>query len=917
MVLRKLGQSRRTARRGKVSSRLRHGGRRALSLESLEERSLLSVAPTVASLAPASAGGSVVAGPHTVNAVKASLLNAPLTPTIGLDPTTVPPSDSGFSSDPGTFADNITNDTVPGFTGTATAGDTINVYVTTDFGGGDQLVGTATADATGAWSAAWNSVVSGLNDAGYFSAVDGARFLYATDVTASPNVSSTTLEIFVDTGGPQVNSVTLQPSGQDAFATTPTLPAAANRSVNEIDIQFIDQAVRDTTFQKYYALNNVSDRVLSNYSLIGASSGPVAISSVLPYGSLNLLNQGITDVQLYLPAGFTLKDDTYTLTVYDSLVNDAGNALDGETTLATQPAADTIVLPSGDSFPGGNFSAQFTVSLGTQLAVNIPQGTQFYDPINGADPSAAVTAPPVPGSYPSDVVFAGKFAGPDAFSDLAAYGKVGGQYQFLMYGAWSPLPAGTPQVNGLPVAGSFLGNTQVGDDVGLFDGSNWYLFTNGPTSTPLTVAWPKADVGLPVVGDFDGDGNTDLATWNYHTDTFYVSFAIDNYDPGLIQSFQIAGPVGSNARPVATDIDHDGYDDLGLWVPNYGAPSTQKPADWYFLESGTISLYGRTALSPFTVEHLQIGSSVGVPLAGNFSALAMGDPPAQVAPGMRPNGTVPAAGSTLMLTGSAANDTFNLAPGKAAGTWTLLVDGVAHTIGANVTSLNLDGLKGSNTLSITGTGKGETAKLWSDHMLFQSGKLTVTAKNVTNISVTGGGNDKVTMQDTVGGAALSVKAGLATLAGKGFALQARGFASVSADAKPGAKDTAALYESSSKGLVTNPVPAIVALKDAGLLAGTEFFGKVQILSPAGAVVKTYVPTKRTGVLKSPPPAILAGSKVANAPPASGPAATASAASSKATLGAALLAVVGPGTTQKSTAAPSAKTVDLAMLTYVK
>ncbi len=707
--------------------------------------------------------------------------------------------------------------------------------------------------------------------------------------------------------------MTLQPSGQDAFSTSPTLPNAALRYVNQVDIQFVDQAVRDTTFENYQAVNSVSAHVLSNYSLVGAKSGAVPISYVNYNITVNPGGPGITNVVLNFPTGFTLKDDTYTLTIYDSLVNDADNALDGETSL-TPGGPDTIGLPSGDGIPGGNFSAQFTVSLGTQLAVNIPQGTQFYD-LNGADPSASVTAPPVPGTLPNQVVFAGKFAGPDAFSDLAAYGKVGGQDQFTMDGVSTPLPAGMPQVSGLPVAGNFVGNTQVGDDVGLFDGSKWYLFTDGPSSTPTIVPWPKADTGLPVVGDFDGDGVADLATWNYHTDSFYVSFAADNYDPGLIQQFQIAGAIGSNARPVATDVDLDGFDDLGLWIPNYGAPSTQKPADWYFLESGGISLYGRS--TPFTVEHLQLGSSVGVPLAGNFSAAAMGDPPAQFQSAGHPNVAVQATGSTLTLSGTAANDTFSLTPGKTAGTWTLLVDGVAHPIGANVTSINLDGLKGSNTLSITGTGQGETAKLWSDHMVFQSGKLTVTAKNVTNISVVGGGHDKVTLQDTVGGAALAVKAGLTTLTGKGFALQVRNFASVTAYAKPGAKDTADLYDSSSKGLASNPEPAIIALKDAGILAGTEFFSKVQIHSLAGAVVKTYVPAKRVGKLKSPPPANLAAAKVANAPLTSGPAATSTAATSNAALGAALLAVVGPGTAEKSTAAPSAKTVDLAMLTYVK
>ena len=51
-----------------------------------------------------------------------------------------------FSTDSGTVGDNITNDSTLTLTGTATANSTVNVY------DGSALLGSATANASGAWS---------------------------------------------------------------------------------------------------------------------------------------------------------------------------------------------------------------------------------------------------------------------------------------------------------------------------------------------------------------------------------------------------------------------------------------------------------------------------------------------------------------------------------------------------------------------------------------------------------------------------------------------------------------------------------------------------------------------------------------------------------------------------------------------
>src|SRR5208337_2787852 len=67
----------------------------------------------------------------------------------------------------------------------------------------------------------------------------------------------------------------------------------------------------------------------------------------------------------------------------------------------------------------------------------------------------------------------------------------------------------------------------------------------------------------------------------------------------------------------AVDIDGDGIDDLGFWVPDNGLPSTKKAGDWYFILSGGVSLAEH---STYNVVHYQFGSSVGLPLTGTFAA---------------------------------------------------------------------------------------------------------------------------------------------------------------------------------------------------------------------------------------------------------------------------------------------------------
>ena len=76
---------------------------------------------------------------------------------------------------------------------------------------------------------------------------------------------------------------------------------------------------------------------------------------------------------------------------------------------------------------------------------------------------------------------------PDGFSKLAAYGRVGNQYRWLFTNDAGQVVntmletsgfGGPNGLNALPVAGNFSDVKALGDQVGLFDGNNWYLDVN-------------------------------------------------------------------------------------------------------------------------------------------------------------------------------------------------------------------------------------------------------------------------------------------------------------------------------------------------------------------------------------------------------------------------------------------------------
>ncbi len=187
----------------------------------------------------------------------------------------------------------------------------------------------------------------------------------------------------------------------------------------------------------------------------------------------------------------------------------------------------------------------------------------------------------------------------------------------------------------------------MGDQIGLFDGTTWWLDMNNDhvidnTDVSLGGKLTGDMKGLPISGDFDGDGKIDLGT--YSNGMFY--FDLSSKDPGgkLTGNYNATidvqsdlpntvGFAGVLTRPVAADMNRDGITDIGVFVPGQSQNADSNTAQWYWLISndpnGTKRITGQvnTLNHPFSPTPLGhdlyagFGSNFSLPLVGNF------DPP--------------------------------------------------------------------------------------------------------------------------------------------------------------------------------------------------------------------------------------------------------------------------------------------------
>jgi subtilisin-like proprotein convertase family protein len=423
-------------------------------------------------------------------------------------------------------------------------------------------------------------------------------------------------------------------------------------------------------------------RITAYNSATGVMTLDVALINTPAAGDTLTITKAAT-ATVTLTFASPLPDDRYTLTIKDSLVDPAGNKLDGE---SHQIEPQGPVFPSGDGVPGGNFVARFTVDshpeIGNYVSQNINidiNGNFVWDPANaqiGGDSTnvdlsftlqvqtaAGATAPG--GFNVHDLLFAGKFLRPAVengaalsthFDQLAAFGNAadlaGAPFRWLIdTNSDGVITTGTDILNlqptlanfnisgAIPVAGNFDGNAANGDEIGLYNAGKWALDTNHNFVIDSGDTFINSSLfGAPIVGDFDGDGKVDLAVFNNNVFSFDLA---NNGLSGGVDATVTWGFPGVLDKPVAADMDGDGITDIGLWVPRTDATNPYGVAQWYFLISNDFTTPGvaaphtagsiakiNHAFSPTPLGHdifAEFGDERSLPIVGNF------DPPLSAA----------------------------------------------------------------------------------------------------------------------------------------------------------------------------------------------------------------------------------------------------------------------------------------------
>lgn len=509
-----------------------------------------------------------------------------------------------------------------------------------------------------------------------------------------------------------------------------------------------------------------------------------------------------------------LPDDRFTLTVSDALIDPAGNAGDGETN-TVEPQQNPL-FPSGDFNPGGDFTARFTVDSRPEVAVYTAgsvyadiNGNCLWDSTNLDFTNRDLT---FVFGFTTDDLFVGQFTGPgpdgvfntpddraaaagnavaDGFDRLGAFGRIGTPFRWLVDrtndGVFDALPGGGVDLNagiGRPVAGNFDGFAANGDEVGIFNGTSFIVDSNHDYRVDLTITTVGLS-GLPIVGDFDGDGLDDLATFREMT-------AADG--PGAIQgkgiwTFNLANDgfadapdttiitfnefIGPRTRPVAADMDFDGIDDLGLWVPDRAAINPDKQGEWFFRLSDDLgAVKTRVTGTVNTLNHyfsptplgqdlfLRFGNEFALPLVGNF------DPPV---------GSAGENQGTVDLTGTPEADTLTVAPGDEAGQWVVTLNGASRTIATDWLDLSFMGLDGADQVTITGTDGADQVEIGPNRTVVFGEGYTILIEESETVTVdTAGGNNAASFHDTSAADTLTASPNAASLVGGGFSLSTLG-----------------------------------------------------------------------------------------------------------------------------------------------
>ncbi|MDW8080178.1 MAG: hypothetical protein RMJ16_14960, partial [Thermoguttaceae bacterium] len=168
------------------------------------------------------------------------------------------------------------------------------------------------------------------------------------------------------------------------------------------------------------------------------------------------------------------------------------------------------------------------------------------------------------------------------------------------------------------------------------------------------------------------------------------------------------------------------------------------------------------------------------------------------------------ASSTLTITGTTGNDTFEFTGGPTPDRWVVRLNGTRVTVPAGTTSIVFNALGGTDTVTLRGTAGDETLYRWTDRAIFEGSGFSLTVNNVENLTAYGqGGNDIAHVYDSSGNDSLTATATYLLLSGSGFSSRVMDFRTIVAYSTAGADSARFFGSSAPEEFVGSPTSAVL------------------------------------------------------------------------------------------------------------
>ena len=507
------------------------------------------------------------------------------------------PTVTSFSPDSNVLGDGITNVNHVTLTGAAAAGSTVQVF------DGATLIGTATANASGAWSFATGTLA------------DGSHAFTSKAVDAAGNVSaaSMALNVTIDTVAPIAPTVTSFSPDSNVVGdgitnvnhVTLTGAAAAGSTVQVFDgATLIGTATANTSGAWSFATGTLADgshaftsKAMDTAGNVSATSAAlnVTVDTVAPVAPTvtsfspdsNVVGDGITNVNHVTLTGAAAAGST--VQVFDgvTLIGTATASAGGAWSFATATLVD-----GNHAFIGKVVDVAGNSSISTALNVNVdtiaPTAPVIVSDILSSSTSVTVNGTAEAGSivklFEGSTLLGTGVADASGNWNINSGSLAAGSHDFTATATdsagnvskssnvFDQVISSAVVSGGVLVSVADFNGDKHGDilwqndngtvsvwDSGQIAGAHWI-------SNPGTVTSSSHIVGT---GDFDGNGQGDLL-WRNDDGAVFIW---DNGNPTGAHTLAAAGVVATSWHIIDTgDFDGNGHDDI-LWQNDNGAMS--------------------------------------------------------------------------------------------------------------------------------------------------------------------------------------------------------------------------------------------------------------------------------------------------------------------------------------------------------